>query len=492
MRNLLLIILALLFFVGCTKEEHHGNDSLDSFLTVSTDTLWFGPEGGSLDVSIESSGDWNLLGSKEDWISPSKTSGSSGETVTFVVEPNKTGQVLENVYKVFTGSVVEKIVVISDAEYSIELISDEAYSLGSDETTIYAFVKTNVPDVECKFTDGGEQWIEYKGNETSIGSNLFTFNIKKNETFINRSSTITLFGKDKELKLDVTQKQQDAVITEDKLYQEYDLSEREVILNLKTNVDYTIENLPEWIELKSTTKGEIINGLEQQTLIFKLSKSLGSRIAELLFNYGETNLLKVTIKQKNPNPEMITIPDANFRNVLAKNGFIVLGEGDDSQCELLETGKTATSLDASSLNIVSIEGIEHFTSLETIKLTNNSIENLDISKLTKVKNLYMESMRDLKSVHLGSNPIAKLTFTKCIYSPSVTITSERLEEIYAQIDFMEARYDQLTELDITGCSALKKCNTRDREKLENLYITSEQKENVEIKTYYKTTVVVRD
>lgn len=492
MKNLLLIISILLFFVGCSKEESGGIDSFDSFLTVSTDTLWFGPEGGELDVKIESSGDWTLLGEEENWISISKESGSSGESVTFVAEPNETGQILENVYKVFTGSTVQKIVVMSDADYSIELISEESYQIASDATTLYVYVKTNIPNIECKFTDGGEKWIEYKGYENSIGAELFIFNVNENESFINRSSTITLFGKDKELKFDINQKQLDAVIIEEELYQEYDLAEREIKLNLRTNIDYTIEGLPEWIELESTVKGEIVDGLEQQILTLKLAESTGSRVAELLFNNGDVNLLKVTIKQKNPNPEMVTIPDANFRNVLAKNGFIVLSEGDDSQCELLEAGKNATLLNASSLNIASIEGIEHFVNLKTINLTYNNIENLDISKLTNVETLYMESIRGLKCVKLGVNPIKKLQLKKAIYSNSVIISGEKLEEIDAFINFGDTRYDEITELDVTGCTALKKCDTRDRGKLASLYVTSEQKENVELRVSYKTSIVVRD
>lgn len=493
MRNILFIISAILCLVGCSKEESFNDDSLQKdFVTLSADTLLVGPEGGNLNVTVESSEDWRLIDNHAEWVSPSSTGGKSGETITFAVQPNTTGQALENVYKIFSGSAVKKMVVISDAEYTIEMVSEDNFEVGSDGETINVFVKTNILDLDCKYSEGGEEWINYKGSETSFGSTILTFDIKKNETYLNRESEVTLFGKNKEMTFTIAQKQLDAVLTEDELFQEFDMAARTISINVKTNIEYTLGELPEWIELLEVKKGEVVDGLEQQTLVFNLAESVGSRVAELLFNYENVNFLKITIKQKNPNPEMITVPDANFRKVLAKNGFVVLGEEDDSECEILETGKTATSLDASSSNIQSIEGIEHFTNLESIKLTNNSIEILDISKLTKVNNLEMESMSNLKSVLLGSNPIQRLTLVKAIYSDSVTISGDKLEEIYAWIKFWESNYDKMSELDITGCTALKKCNTRDRTALKNLYVTSYQKENVELSTSYKTTVVVRD
>ena len=73
---------------------------------------------------------------------------------------------------------------------------------------------------------------------------------------------------------------------------------------------------------------------------------------------------------------MATIPDKNFREALSAEGWIVLGEEDNSQCEILEKGLKETILDLdgtswSNYGIESIEGIEQFPQIEVLRLAYN-------------------------------------------------------------------------------------------------------------------------
>ena len=82
---ILILASAALILFSCTDK----NDNIVVFDSIATsaDTLKFGPDGGTLDLNITSSGDWRLSGLC-DWVTPSATEGKDGATITFTAKPS--------------------------------------------------------------------------------------------------------------------------------------------------------------------------------------------------------------------------------------------------------------------------------------------------------------------------------------------------------------------------------------------------------------------
>lgn len=114
MKKILIILATIGLLYSCSNDDSNENLNLnEDFVVLSADTLSAGPQGGDLEVTIESSEDWTLVGPKVEWATPSSNKGQSGQTLTFKVEANETDKELENTYKIFAGSNVKKLVVIS-------------------------------------------------------------------------------------------------------------------------------------------------------------------------------------------------------------------------------------------------------------------------------------------------------------------------------------------------------------------------------------------
>lgn len=65
MKKILMILATVGLFYSCSNDNSDENLSTGTdFINLSEDTLSVGPDGGNLDVLVESSGDWALVGPK--------------------------------------------------------------------------------------------------------------------------------------------------------------------------------------------------------------------------------------------------------------------------------------------------------------------------------------------------------------------------------------------------------------------------------------------
>ena len=71
-------------------------------MKVSDDAEVLGYKPSTYEVTVESAGSWTLQGSY-DWITPSKTSGNGGETITFSTTLNTTGLIRTADYTVVSN-----------------------------------------------------------------------------------------------------------------------------------------------------------------------------------------------------------------------------------------------------------------------------------------------------------------------------------------------------------------------------------------------------
>ena len=411
------------------------------------------------------------------------------------MEANETDKELENTYKIFAGSNVKKLVVISNPTMKLELLSENNVSINSDKNTINISLSTNITNLSYEFSDNGNQWLKVSSFESAFGKGTLVLEANANDTYISRSSTLKITSENRSVSINIQQAQLDGILSDGEEYKETDLSECDIQFNIKTNIEYQLGELPEWIQLKETTKGETVDGLQKQTLTFHVSEAMASRRSDIYFLKDSKIDLTLTIKQQNPNPIMATIPDKNFREALSAEGWIVLGEEDNSQCEILEKGLKETILDLdgtswSNYGIESIEGIEQFPQIEVLRLAYNKLTTIDISKLKHVKELNIESIYPLTSVIIGDNPVTSLRLQDYIEATSLIISGNNITDINASLSSWMGYYDQLTTLDVTGCPHLKTCNV-DRQKLQTLYVTQEQKDNVTFTNQGSLQIVVK-
>lgn len=497
MKKIIILFAAItaISFFSCSDESDEKNENVD-FIELSSNTLTVGEKGGDATITVKSSSDWRIAGFSE-WVTLSTTEGKNGDEVTFTVAPNSKEESQEAVYKFFTGSVVQKLVITSNPKLDLSLISDADLSLESNATTQTIIFESNISDLVYKFTNDGEKWITPVETKEAFGKKLVILDITKNETYNPRETKFSIEGEDKKVEVTINQEPTRAILS-DKTDYIYDLMERDIQLSIKTNVEYEVRNLPEWMTITNTQKGETgTDGLQEHILTIHLQNATSSRKEELSFIYMNSTLLKMSIKQQNPNPTLITIPDLQFRQALSKAGWVMLGSDENIECELLDLGTTAKKLDISGSSsyykngVTSLEGIENFPQIETLNVKYNKISVFDISKLTNVKSVEVIGNGELSIIQLGNNPITSLNLEEAFEpSTSLTISGKQLTELRAGYRAWWYGDDTLEELDITGCPNLKK-GYISRNYLQTLYITAAQKESAEIQTYENTNIIVK-
>lgn len=502
MKKILIILSTIWLFYNCSNNDSYETLGVEKdFISLPKDTLFVGPDGGNLDVLIESSGEWTLTGSKVDWITPSITKGQNGQTLTFDVKPNDVNQVLMNTYKVFTGAVVQKLTIVSNPSMNLALESNQIVSVDSEKKLVDIILATNETDLSYEFSNDGNQWIKVLSFESAFGKKILVLEVSKNDKYIPRNSVLTIKGSEKNVTVDITQSQVDALMLEDgeEVYKEIDLTERDLTFNIKTNVsinDFKWEGLPEWITFTGTIPGETFDGLQKLALKFHVSKAIASRKADISLSNknNSSQVLTLTVKQQNPNPTLVKIPDLNFRKALAEKEWVILTDEEQQYCELLEKGITETTLDLSgtykrNYGITSLEGIESFEQIEELNLSYNKMEVIDISKLKNVRELDISDVPTLKIINVGDNPVTSLESDVDFETTSLSISGSKITEIDLS-SYGWGDDDKLTELDVTGCPKLKTCNV-DRQNLKTLYVTQEQKENVAFTNQGSLQIVVK-
>ena len=138
-------------------------------------------------------------------------------------------------------------------------------------------------------------------------------------------------------------------------------------------------------------------------------------------------------------------PDANFRQYV-KNEF------DKNDDDVLSADEIAavTIIGMYDESITSIEGIEHFTALESLHLMTPNLTTLDVSKNTELTFLYCE---DTKLTSLDTSHNTKLSTLECERNPSLTTLNISGNTALRVLD---CRDNALAALDLTNNTALEK------------------------------------
>ena len=177
-----------------------------------------------------------------------------------------------------------------------------------------------------------------------------------------------------------------------------------------TKVDNT-DNLYLWEKESSSTPSNVIfnnNGDNTtQTSAFTYVNGGYYSSAGLI-----TTITKLTLNSTN-------FPDANFRAALAEQ--LGINEGDDIEPNNVRV------LDVSGKGISNLAGIEHFTNLEELNISNNNISYGDITALTKLKKIIASGNSGLKGFGVNAananNPILRITSSSVLEYVDVSNTA---------------------------------------------------------------------
>ncbi len=480
---------------GCLEKED-ANKLIDE-ISVSVDTLNFGPEGGKLDVEVTSSADWRVSG-VSDWVAPAVTSGKSGMVVSFNAEPNDGDSVKETVFKFFTGSAVKKVVVTSTPSLRFELASDSEMFFAPEGGSGYVRLLTSIDDCDYEFSGDGASWIEMGSQTDVFGYKTRLFNVKETKLYTDRESVLTIKSVSGSVSVKFVQYQRDTVGIDNPLLV-YDLQARDIEFKIRANVglDY---DLPDWMSLISATDGEVgEDGLETRTFRIHLDESVASRNYTLIFANNAKEMLRVTIKQKNPNPVLANISDSELRRFLADIGWI-LAEDSSTECEVLEPGLCGKSLSIASdgytkLAVDEISGLGAFPKLEDLTVSNSGVRLLNVSDCKSLTKVTLSENQDIKDVITGDSPVSEIDIPagsySCITSSSLTLSGNNIKTIKVESNSsMISYWEKLASLDVTGCPMLTDLKAK-REysgwgspscKLEKIYVTAAQKAAIDAGT----------
>lgn len=462
---LLLASAALLFSCSEKEDTAVSHDSI----SVSADTLKFGPDGGTMELKVTSSGDWRLSGLC-DWVTPSAVEGKDGATIVFTAEPSNSKTAQETSFKVFTGSAVKKVVVTSTPAYVVSLLSDAEVSLSSDGGSANVKIDTNVPDLEYSYSGDGADWISFYQRSDAFGMTMLQFNVSASKVCKDRESVVTVTGEGRSLSVKFIQAQRDSVsVAEERAV--YDLASRDVEIRVKSNIDFDY-SFANWMTKISDTTGERgEDGLAERVIKVHLDESAASRFHTFEFSKNGKVYAKYTVKQQNPNPILCNITDKTLRTTLNDLGWII-GDESSTECEVLGPGLEGTELTLTGpsyygiLEVDTIDGLGAFPKLETLNISRCRVSSIDVSDSKSLKALKMERITNMQEVKTGDSPVTEVNFGTYSYDylakPFVTISGKNIETIYMNCSsyYISYGYEKLAELDVTGCPALTKLQAK--------------------------------
>lgn len=477
--------------------------------SVEDGMIVVGPEGGEVQVNVTSSEDWRVSGIS-DWVTVSSESGKSGQTLTFTILPYEGDKARTVTYKVFSADAVQAVAITQNPLYTISLMSEDTVNVSSDANLLSVNLASNIEEFEIDY-GGAEDWIKLNNVSDVFGKKIVQFDVVRSSEFKGRGTVLTLggAGTDDVVTVTVNQAQRDTAFVEGEQRIVKGLEAISLDLVLKSNVDVTY-SLPSWLV---QTAGEVSEkdetGLMSQPISMTADACAGSRVASIEFRSGGATVGTLMIKQQNPNPTFVEIPDDNLRYYLVNQGWVIPEDG--AKCEIVEAGLTGTSLVIGSDDpyswstdpIESITGVEGFPNLESLVVGNVLIKKIDVSGFPKLNSLRLVNLSDLSEVNTGSTAVANLTHVTGEYSyinvKEVVLKGDNITSIDYSADGYYLYYyeTQFESIDVTGCPKLANLNVNRAAygsyptSLSYVYMTAAQIESVSVIKQSNVELVVR-
>ncbi len=143
-------------------------------------------------------------------------------------------------------------------------------------------------------------------------------------------------------------------------------------------------------------------------------------------------------------------PDANFRSWLLENFPGYIHDGHVNNWGVFNL---------SGMNISNLKGIEYFTNLSSLNISNNNLTSVDLSHNTNLEDLYcsnnqltslnLSNLSNLEVLDCSNNKLTSLSVTYKSYLKTLNCSNNTL------LTTLYCYSDDLTTLNVTGCTALK-------------------------------------
>lgn len=161
-------------------------------ITVTTDKVELGAEGGSFTIGLKTNIDFSYE-IEGDWIKQVSTKAYTDKTLTFTAEANEGVQKREGSVTIKGGGFSETVKVYQSGEKPTLIITQNEYNLESEGGSIAVEVSSNVV-VSMSIPENAD-WIT-ENKTKSVSTSTFHLDVAENETYEARSAEITFSNKE--------------------------------------------------------------------------------------------------------------------------------------------------------------------------------------------------------------------------------------------------------------------------------------------------------
>ena len=389
-------------------------------------------------------------------INPNPESSDSGTVSITAPSPIRDGKILF-ILSDDKGNFYAKTVEIKGKGNIIDIVKD-SYIVDEKGGLLDVSVNSNI-EFTVNIPDEAVSWIE-----TVFAGETTRFSIKSNDSYDERTATITFVGNDGETKkeISITQLQTNAILLTSSVF-DISAEEQSVSLVFTANVNVNVE-IPDdvsWISFAPT------KAMSERTveLLVMANDSPEKRTAVVTLTDENSSVSEaVTINQAGYQADYIVFEDRLFKEVLVE----LYDTNEDAEIDSREAS-AITNIECSGKSIYSLKGIEKLTNLQTLDCSNNSITELDLTantELTSVK-CYSNSLVDL---NIGG--LEKLTYLDCRSNSRTEInTSFNPELLYYNCSLNNIKtldVSKNTKLESLYCYSCRLLTTLNIENLANL------------------------
>lgn len=463
MKKWIFYLVAALFVTACDNDDAGTTEHNGGRVEIDCTELNFKAAGNeSFDVTVFSEGEWRLTGRKI-WCHPSVERGQNGDIVTFTADANSGYDLRSETFTFVCGSRTVDLVVSQQPSSLFDAGSQRAFEFGPEGGDVTLIVSSNLDYTYRIESESGDSWlVDHNGDLTrGVSKEWLYFEVPANDTYGPREARIVFEAEGMEpVTVSVSQEQNVGIRLTPDRFEFQDIEAHRIEVEVLANVPYTID-IPETCDWVTLVEQPGTRALESTTLTFDVAAGKSSRNVTLTFRQTDGDLeAPLFISQRNPNAQLVSIPDAGFREALYGEGFIL--DASSEMCEVSETGLAATSIDFLPVyTIEDLTGIGAFENLEWLFCNNNKITRLDLSGNPKLTMLVMD-YNPLEEVILGEANITSLNLSnKLMYNKYPMVYSKTFKISSAKLQTLDVSSNsQLQTIDVSDCPALKTLTAR--------------------------------
>lgn len=460
MKKWIFFLTAALLATACGNDDSEVANDNGGRVEIDCTELNFKAAGESFDVKVQSEGEWRLAGRKT-WCHPSVERGQNGDVVTFTADPNSGYDLRSETFTFVCGSRTVDLTVSQQPSSLFDAGSQREFGFGPEGSDVTLVVASNL-DYTYRVESETSWLVDHNGELTrGVSEDWLYFEVPANDTYGPREARIIFEAEGMEpVTVDVSQEQNVGIRLTPDRFEFQDIEAHRIEVEVLANVPYTID-IPETCDWVTLVEQPGTRALESKVLTFDVAASKSSRNVTLTFRQMDGDLeASLFISQRNPNAQLIAIPDVNFREALYGEGFIL--DASSEMCEISETGAAATMFDFLPVYVIEdLTGIEAFENLEMLFCNNNKISRLDLSGNPNLMVVVLD-YNPLEELILGEANITSLNLSnKLMYNKPPMVYTKQFKVSSAKLQTLDLSYNsQLQTIDVSECPALKTLTAR--------------------------------